>query len=119
MYVYNISSTVHNIMLVYVIIKLDLYACVRIYPTIYVFLYQPIAPTRWNYHHFERQNNLVKDLIDTYYPHILYMDIYKLTMLRADSHADSLHYCHPGPINTWSRILYNIIYLISNYHQLI
>jgi len=46
------------------------------------------------------------------------MDIFKLTMLRADSHADSLHYCHPGPLNTWNIILFNVIYLIAHYHSI-
>ncbi|CAN0105017.1 unnamed protein product [Scytosiphon promiscuus] len=39
------------------------------------------------------------------------LDAYGPTVLRADSHAgdDGLHYCVPGPIDHWVKLLYNIL----------
>lgn len=37
------------------------------------------------------------------------LDVYSSTILRSDSHIDCLHYCIPGPVDHWIRLLYNMI----------
>lgn len=44
------------------------------------------------------------------------LDAYSPTILRADSHPgeagaalDCLHYCMPGPVDHWVRLLYNVL----------
>lgn len=70
---------------------------------------------KWNWDKIYLQNNLVRELIYTKYPQILFWNIYNLTDLRHDSHRgftvtiDGLHYCMPGPINEWVNLFYNII----------
>lgn len=64
---------------------------------------------------FHPQNLLVKKLIETHYPHIVFMDIYPSTALRADLHPDGLHYCMPGPIDNWVRLLYTTLSLLKRH----
>jgi len=69
-----------------------------------------------NWPKFQLQNQLVKKMIEMHYPHILFMDIWPSTTLRADLHpdADGLHYCMPGPIDNWVRLLHaTLAYLAS------
>jgi hypothetical protein len=45
------------------------------------------------------------------FPHVLYLDVFTPTVLRADSHLDMLHYCVPGPLDTWVELLSNVLEL--------
>ena len=67
----------------------------------------------YHYADFARQNNLTRSLLCTEFPEVVYMDVYPSTALRADSHADPLHYCNPGPIDNWVRFLFNTIALLN------
>lgn len=48
------------------------------------------------------------------YPHVFYLDIFAPTSRRSDLHKDFLHYCIPGPIDTWVVQLYNLIDLVRD-----
>ena len=65
------------------------------------------SQTKYNWDSFSRQKSLVKALIDEYHPHIIFLDIYPSTARRADLHTieDGLHYCLPGLIDNWVRLL--------------
>ncbi len=45
---------------------------------------------------------------------VLYLDVVTATARRADSHADGLHYCLPGPPDTWVTLLFNALVLIDD-----
>lgn len=68
----------------------------------------------WHYKDFQRQNQIVKDLIYNRFQSIIYMDIYPFTVLRADGHVDNIHYCIPGPLHEWIRMLYNILHTLNH-----
>jgi hypothetical protein len=63
----------------------------------------------YNWGLFHRQNILIKLWLKTHHPHVIYLDIAHLTSYRSDSHRDGLHYCIPGPIDTWAKMLYYIL----------
>jgi hypothetical protein len=65
-----------------------------------------------NYGDFYRQNNLTRRLLKSEFQDVIFFDVYGSTSLRADAHADALHYCLPGPIDNWVRYLYNILLLM-------
>ena len=74
----------------------------------------------FNYLHFERQNRLVLRLLEEHYPEVLVLDVFPSTVLRADAHADPLHYCHPsGTLFNWVRLFYNAIRLVQQYKDII
>ena len=59
----------------------------------------------YNWFQLISQNNEIEDLLSSYYPQILHINVYNSTALRADSHKiltkqkqkpDCLHYCIPG-----------------------
>jgi hypothetical protein len=63
-------------------------------------------PFHWS--DFERQNEMAFDLIRTKHPHVGFLDFANATNLRSDSHignGDCLHYCLPGPIDNWTKML--------------
>jgi hypothetical protein len=73
---------------------------------------QPEDDLPFHWGTFRHQNELIRDMIIKEYPTILYMDVYTPTILRKDAHlnhADCLHYCLPGPIDTWVMYLYNFL----------
>lgn len=71
----------------------------------------------WGLSKINHQNQQVHKLIDRYFPMVLYLDIFPSTILCADSHPisdnDCLHYCHPGPVDNWIIMLYNLLYLLK------
>lgn len=68
----------------------------------------------WNYDKFHQQNVAVHAFLYANYPQILNLDFFTSTILRQDSHYDNLHYCMPGPIDTWVRtFLYNALRIMS------
>lgn len=71
------------------------------------------------WHEFEHQNKLVKELLDQYYPNVLFLDVYPSSVLRHDGHTteDGLHYCIPGPIDNWTVLLYNLLDILEQVHD--
>ena len=63
---------------------------------------------------FKQQNFLTRSLILTSFQKILYIDVASLTDLRRDSHIgahDCLHYCIPGPVDTWVELFGGALHL--------
>eukprot|EP00271_Cylindrocystis_brebissonii_P010237 TRINITY_DN26375_c0_g1_i1.p1 TRINITY_DN26375_c0_g1~~TRINITY_DN26375_c0_g1_i1.p1 ORF type:complete len:859 (-),score=77.82 TRINITY_DN26375_c0_g1_i1:586-3162(-) len=76
-----------------------------------------LLPPHYHWADFTRQNRLVQRLVEQVGG--VMMDIEHLTALRPDGHVgvkapgaapDCLHYCRPGPMDTWVRILYNMLW---------
>lgn len=65
--------------------------------------------------HVQSGNDLVKEFIDKNFPEVLHMDL-SSNRLRADSHMvmrnDCLHFCIPGPIDSWVIFLDNVLNLL-------
>lgn len=66
----------------------------------------------------EGQNYMAREVIESF--GAVYMDVATMTNFRADGHmgtrdrgkeseSDCVHYCEPGPIDTWVQVLYNIL----------
>ncbi|CAI5459039.1 unnamed protein product [Closterium sp. Yama58-4] len=70
-------------------------------------------PFRWG--EFKEQNEMVREIVED--AGGVFMDVDPMMALRPDGHrgvvakdkVDCLHYCLPGPEDTWSEFLYNII----------
>lgn len=69
-----------------------------IFVCVFIYFYTEGYDVSFNWTEFQHQNELLLELISTHYPNVIWMDIYPMTVLRADSHRDPLHYCIPGPI---------------------
>lgn len=71
--------------------------------------------TSYTFAKYENQNRLVRALIHKHHEHVLYLDVYPSTILRADGHTteDGLHYCIPGPIDQWTVFLYNVLNVLE------
>lgn len=66
-----------------------------------------------------RHNALIRSLISTNYPSILFIDTATSTNLRPDSHVsktDCYHYCIPGPIDNWVILHYTALSMVY-YHN--
>lgn len=69
------------------------------------------APYSWG--SFLRENARAKSIVESF--GMVYLDVYAQTQFRADGHKghnakgtpDCLHYCFPGPVDTWIQLLYN------------
>ncbi|ORY81281.1 GDSL/SGNH-like acyl-esterase family found in Pmr5 and Cas1p-domain-containing protein [Leucosporidium creatinivorum] len=65
----------------------------------------------YNWQAFEHYNKIWKDLLEQH-PRHQFLDV-SATSLRGDGHrlpdTDCLHYCLPGPVDTWNTLLYHII----------
>ena len=77
---------------------------------------QPFNMTNPEFHYadFQRQNELVQNLIDKRFPNYIYLDVYPMSILRADSHRDPLHYCIPGPTSAWSDLLFQTLHMFNS-----
>ena len=67
-----------------------------------------------HWYKFHKQNVNVEAFLKAHFPAVLRLDVFTPTVLRADMHAsagDCLHYCLPGPIDTWVTILSNALTL--------
>ncbi|CAI5479504.1 unnamed protein product [Closterium sp. Yama58-4] len=68
-------------------------------------------PLQWV--EFTEQNEMVRSIVED--AGGVFMDVEPMMALRPDGHrgdvkkTDCLHYCQPGPQDTWSEFLYNII----------
>jgi hypothetical protein len=76
----------------------------------------------WNWGLFDRQNALVRQLIEKI-PGAYYLDVVNASMLRPESHVDSaglggdfdcLHYCLPGPPDLWTVALLELLALLAS-----
>jgi hypothetical protein len=73
------------------------------------------ANTKYFYDLFENQNEVVKQWLGKYFPQIIYFDVFTSTAMRRDARYDPMHPCVPGPVDTWSKFVYNILkYIYSN-----
>ncbi|CAI5981386.1 unnamed protein product [Closterium sp. NIES-64] len=64
----------------------------------------------WNWNKFAGQNEILKRLAEGVGG--VYMDVNASAVWRADGHVsqkDCLHYCHPGPVDTWVQLLFNLL----------
>ncbi|ORY81280.1 GDSL/SGNH-like acyl-esterase family found in Pmr5 and Cas1p-domain-containing protein [Leucosporidium creatinivorum] len=71
----------------------------------------PDSHNSYNWQGFTLFNNVWRDILAKHPKHIL-LDV-GATSLRGDGHrnpdVDCLHYCLPGPVDTWNTLLYHII----------
>ena len=66
----------------------------------------------WHLYRLQRQNEVVKQLIATRYPRVIYMDVAYATQFRADLHysrRDCTHWKLPSVAKHWVRTLYNVL----------
>ena len=77
---------------------------------------QPLDIQPYNWDKFPRQNEIARAEVEAVGG--IYMDVETLSRLRADGHqgliretgsTDCLHYCLPGPLDSWVQLLYNIL----------
>ncbi|GJP37758.1 hypothetical protein CLOM_g22175 [Closterium sp. NIES-68] len=64
----------------------------------------------WHWDGFAAQNDILKRLAEGVGG--VYMDVNVSTVWRADGHIgrrDCLHYCHPGPVDTWVQLLHKML----------
>ncbi|CAI5989607.1 unnamed protein product [Closterium sp. NIES-64] len=64
----------------------------------------------WHWDGFAAQNGIVRRLVEGVGG--VYMDVNASTVWRPDGHVgrwDCLHYCHPGPVDTWVQLLFNLL----------
>lgn len=72
-----------------------------------------LAPTHaFHYALFRRQNEAVRAFLAARFPHVLYLDVFTMTVLRADNHFDALHICAPGVADVWLEMIYNVLLLL-------
>lgn len=76
------------------------------------------ASLPYNWGEMHRQNLAAKRIVEKYGG--VYIDIEPMTVLRGDGHRghvrklrgwvhDCLHYCNPGPVDEWNRLLQNAL----------
>jgi hypothetical protein len=95
----------------------------------------------YNWFAIYETNKAIHQIWKTRYPQVLYLNVYPSTVLRAESHKivyrgfnwshpkvgdapyytptlkpqpDCLHYCIPGPLDTYVILLFNILLLFDN-----
>jgi hypothetical protein len=73
------------------------------------------VPHMYNWEQFNSQNKEVVQFLHRYYPQVLILDLATPMALRADSHVDGLHYCLPGPLDTWAILLLNALYIADDH----
>lgn len=75
----------------------------------------------WNL--FDAFNQYAKQKMDNLVPTVTshYLNVYNMTVLRADEHAaanDCLHYSDPGPVDFWNHLLFtNLETFVKNYNS--
>lgn len=69
--------------------------------------------TEWNWDKIDRQNSEVLTFIKNMFPLVRLLMVGKMTKLRSDmhiGHGDCIHYCLPGPMDHWNKMLLMEIY---------
>lgn len=73
---------------------------------------------RFHWDVFPRQGVIWKEYLDTHEMGKIFLDILPLSSKRPDQHpsqhGDCLHYCIPGPIDTWVKLTYSVLQLIED-----
>ena len=67
---------------------------------------------QWHWDKMDDQNEVVVKYIQTHYPTVDILDVAPMSQLRGDMHiggGDCLHYCLPGPVDHWNKMLLNMI----------
>lgn len=67
-------------------------------------IFTDASTVKYHWDSFSRQNAITRKLISSFFPSVFFFDIAGLTNLRIDSHYasyDCLHYCIPGPLDSW------------------
>jgi hypothetical protein len=72
------------------------------------------VPHMYHWERFNEQNKEVVQFLHHHYPQVLVLDLAAPMALRADSHVDGLHYCLPGPLDTWAIMLLNALYIADD-----
>ena len=75
----------------------------------------PKVPHRYHWDEFQRQNEIVRILLETYYPETLVIDVVSPSILRQDAHYDEIHYCIPGPVSLWVDLILSALHLVSTF----
>ena len=60
------------------------------------------------------QNLLMREFLEVHYPQVLYIDVFHAEVRRLDARYDAMHGCVPGPIEVWSKFIYNALLYIQN-----
>jgi len=68
----------------------------------------------YNWDQFEAQNRAVRDMLRARFPGVVWLDVYPMMVPRWDQHADPLHYCFPGPVETWLVLLFNALAWVAD-----
>lgn len=74
----------------------------------------------YHYNEFVQQSLVVVEMLRRKYPQVLTLNVHNVTSHRADSHplfGDCLHYCIPGPVNTWIEFLYHSLTVLQQDHR--
>jgi hypothetical protein len=76
----------------------------------------PRAPSiyPYAYEQYHDQNIAIREFLEKEFPKAIFWDIAHAMSFRQDGHRDPLHYCLPGPMDTWPWFLYNILTTIRN-----
>lgn len=72
----------------------------------------------YNWDKFDGQNRLVYDFLQSNFPQVLYIDVATSTNVRFDSHVsatDCLHYCLPGPVDSWLTFHFHALWNLPNH----
>ena len=68
----------------------------------------------WGWRRFAHQNELMESFLAKHYPEVLYLDVYHMTQLRHDCRANDIHFCIPGPTDTYVTYLYNALRIVTS-----
>jgi hypothetical protein len=69
----------------------------------------PDVFSMYNWNQLSDMNTLTERMIRERFPGILVVDVSKSTEMRWDTHSDGMHYCMPGPQDSWLLFLFNAL----------
>ena len=69
----------------------------------------------WGWDQFDEENRLSYDLITSKFPWVTYMNISGSTRFRSDSRKDGLHFCIPGPVDSWIMKFIEVVNIWNSY----
>jgi hypothetical protein len=69
----------------------------------------------YHYQDFKHQNLLIHNMLRVEFPEVLFLDVYTPTILRKDSHLDTLHYCSIGPLSDWLNLIFNALLVVNEF----
>ena len=78
-----------------------------------------VQQTPYHWQQISEQNKAIASMLASDFPQVVLLDVHRSTVLRADSHReppwDCLHYCIPGPIDSWVELLFSQLAVLSEY----